>query len=155
MTRIARLSFEDSFPLRGYWVRERHICRNQGCRRKLRLKWLSCVFVFFGPLLGQLLGYSRIVSIQILPAEAEANKREQHECVCSHCGRPLPRASFDAFIQKGERKNGQHKKSGDYKHADNRGRSVPVFQPLKDGQVIPFWPRYILRIRWVSRRSKL
>src|ERR1700694_1456009 len=32
---------------------------------------------------------------------------------------------------------------------------MPVFQPLKDGQVIPFWSRYILSVRWIGRRPQL
>ena len=98
-----------------------------------------------------------------LPSRADANtgcadrghKREHHECVRSHCCRPFPRTSFDAFIQKGERKNGQHKKSRNYKHSDDCGRPMPVLQPLKDGQVIPFWPRYILSIRSFAKEKNM
>src|ERR1700730_18171043 len=32
---------------------------------------------------------------------------------------------------------------------------MPVFQPLKNGQVIPLWPRNVLRVRGVGRGTQL
>jgi len=60
VARIAGLTLENGFAFRGQWVGERHIRGSKRRGRKFWLEWLAHVFVFFGHLLRQLLGYSRV-----------------------------------------------------------------------------------------------
>src|SRR5580693_636451 len=76
MARVTGTRLENCFPLRCERISKGHIRGSKRSGRKLRLKWLARVLVFFGFLLGQLLGDSRVMRIQILAPEAEAKESE-------------------------------------------------------------------------------
>src|SRR5258708_15953972 len=69
VARVAGLSLEDSLPFGGQRVCEGHIGGSERRRRQFRVERFARVFVLVGLLLGQLLGHSRVVPIQILAAK--------------------------------------------------------------------------------------
>src|SRR6202043_1547645 len=98
---------------------------------------------------------SGIVLVQILAAKAECYEGEQHECISSHGDGPLPGTTLDAAIEKRKRDNREGEHRWNHQNADKRGRTMPVFQPLENREVIPFWTWDVLRIGGVGRRAEL
>ena len=155
MAGVAGVGFKNCLAFRGERVGQRDIGCGERRGGQLRLEWLARVLVFVGALLGQLLSDPGIVAVQILAAETQPNQRKQQERVSSHRCRPFPGAAFEAAIEKRQRQHRESDQRRDHQHTDDRRRSVPIFQPLKDGQVIPFGTRDVLRIGGIGGRAEL
>ena len=130
--------------------------RRRAKRKKVLARTVcSCTAASSAVLFGELLGDLRVVAIEILTAQAKADERAHDEAYA-----PIAMGRFQGRRSMPRSRNGSAttasaRRVGITRTPIDRRGAVPVFQPLKNRQVIPLGPRDVLRVGGIGGGAEL